>query len=206
TRTWAWRARGRTGPRGRGHATREALVAGRVGYRRSLLLADLADDAAGVAGREDAFGDVSRHHAAGADDRPGADPDPRAEDRRAADPAIRADLDRLAGLPAAAELGVHRVRRGVDLHRRAEQGEVPDPDPADVEHHAVEVEEDPLAQQDVRAVVAEERRLHPDAVAPRAAQGHQDPPALLLVRLARGIESPAEVARPASRRDELGVG
>ena len=36
---------------------------------------------------------------------------------------------------------------------------------AHVEHDAVEVEEHPFAELDVRAVVAEERRLHPDRVA-----------------------------------------
>src|SRR3712207_8745990 len=51
--------------------------------------------------------------------------------------------------------------RSVDLHRWTEEGVVPDPHAADVEHDAVEVEEHPLAELDVRAVVAEERRLHP---------------------------------------------
>ena len=70
---------------------------------------------------------------------------------------------------------------GVDLHRRAEEREVADRDRADVEHDAVEVEEDALAELDVRAVVAEERRLHPDAVAAAAEELLQDAPPLIRV-------------------------
>jgi hypothetical protein len=43
---------------------------------------------------------------------------------------------------------------GEDARRRAKERKVADAHRADVQHHAVEVEEDPLAQVDVRAVVA----------------------------------------------------
>jgi len=56
------------------------------------------------------------------------------------------------------------MRGRVDLDRRAEQGEIPDLHQAYVEDDAVEVEEDPFAQQDVRAVVTEEGRLNPNGL------------------------------------------
>ena len=85
------------------------------------------------------------------------------------------------GLPNScvrAQLGVHRMRGGVDLHGRAEQRVVADADLAHVEHDAVEVEEALAAEVDVRAVVAKERRLHPDIVAAGAEQLAQDAPPL----------------------------
>ena len=103
-------------------------------------------------------------------------------------------VDRLAELLFAAQLGFHRVRRGVDLHRGAEEREVADGDAADVEHDAVEVEEDALAEMDVRAVIAVERRLHPDRVAARAEEVRQDAAAQLGVAFAGGVEVAAEVA------------
>ena len=97
------------------------------------------------------------------------------------------------------------MERGVNLHRRPEQGVVADADRADVQHHAVEVEEHPLAELDVRAVIAEERRLHPDGVAALSEQSPQDAPALVLLRLARGIEVLTEVARPLASSNQLGI-
>src|SRR5688500_14351521 len=81
----------------------------------------------------------------------------------------------------------------VDLHRRPEQGEVADAHRTDVEHDAVEIEEYPLAELDVRPVYAIERRLHPDRIAARAEQGAQDATTFGLLRLARGIELLAEI-------------
>src|SRR6185369_6969651 len=60
------------------------------------LFPDFTDHAAGIARREHAFRNVSRHDTAGADHRAIADLDARQDDRPAADPDIRADLDRLA--------------------------------------------------------------------------------------------------------------
>ena len=88
----------------------------------------------------------------------------------------------------------HRVGRGVDLHRGAEEREVADGDAADVEHDAVEVEVDALAEMDVRAVIAVERRLHPDCVAARAEEVREDAAAQVGVAFGGGIEVAAEVA------------
>ena len=73
---------------------------------------------------------------------------------------------------------VHRVHRRIDLHRRTEQREAADAYAADIEHHAVEIEEHTLAELDVGAIVAEEWRLHPHAVAAPAEELAQDSPAL----------------------------
>src|SRR5947209_2010011 len=86
------------------------------------------------------------------------------------------------------------MRGGIDLHRRAEQREVADLDPADVEYDAVEVEEALLAEEDVAAIVAIKRRLHPDAIAARAHQLDQDATAQLDIGLAGGVEVPTQVA------------
>src|SRR5262245_14075258 len=124
---------------------------------RAHLFGDLPDDTAGIAGREDARGDIARDHAAGADDRARADPNSRAEDRRTADPHVRADLDRPAELLDSPQLRAPRVQGGVDLHGRAEEGVIPDLHIAYIQYDAVEVEVDPRPEPDVRAVVAEER-------------------------------------------------
>src|SRR5262249_35018388 len=55
---------------------------------------------------------------------------------------------------------------------------------------------------DVRAVVAEERRLHPDAVAPRAEQLLQNATPLPLVPLPGGGQGLADVPRPVPGADE----
>src|SRR5262245_22607298 len=138
------------------------------------LLRDLPDNPAWVPGSEHAVRDVPRDHAPGPDDRLRADIPAGADDRPAAHPHIGTDLDGLGELLPPAQVGVHRVRGGVDLHRRAEQREVTDLDQAHVEDHTVEVEEDPLAQQDVRAVVAEEWWLHPDRLPALAEKLLQD--------------------------------
>ena len=88
---------------------------------------------------------------------------------------------------------------GVDLDRRAEERVVADPDAAHVEHDAVEVEEHPLAELDVRAVVAEERRLHPHGVAALAEEAPAGCAAARPARLARGVECLAQIAGARSR-------
>jgi CHAT domain len=54
------------------------------------------------------------------------------------------------------------LSRQRDLHCRPEKTEAAYVHWTDVQHDAVEVEEHPLAQLDVRAIVAEKGRLHPD--------------------------------------------
>src|SRR5690606_17392734 len=119
--------------------------------------------------------------AAGADDGLRSDGHTRTEDRSAAHPHVGADGDRLAKLLRATKLSVHRMRGGVDLYRWPEEGEITDPDFAYIEHHAIEVEVDPLAEMDVAAVVAVERWLHPDSVAAAAKQFLQNLATQLLV-------------------------
>ena len=131
---------------------------------------------------------------------PGPDPDARQDERRAADPYVRSDFDGLAVLLTSPQLGVHRVHGREDLHARPEERVVADPHVADVEHDAVEVEEHPLAELDVRPVVAEERRLHPDRVAASAEQLAQDGPARVGLAFARGVQGLAQVAGASASR------
>src|SRR5688572_31838282 len=126
---------------------------------------DRANDATRIACGETVGRHIPRDDAAGADH--GAGPDPHAgEDECAApDPHVGANLDRLPVLLTPALLRVHRVERRQNLHAWAKERVITDAHEADVEDDAVEVEEHALAEIDVRAVVAEERRLHPDRVA-----------------------------------------
>ena len=126
-------------------------------------------------------------------------------DRAAAHPDVRSDVDRLAEFFAAPLLRVERVQRRVDLHRRSKQGEVADPHRTDVQDNAVEIEEHPLAELDIRTVVAIERRLHPHAVAALTEQVAQHAATFRLLRLARGVELLTEITRPGTRRQQLGI-
>src|SRR5262249_7661899 len=121
----------------------------------------------------------------------------------AADPNVRADGDGLAVLLLPPPLSVHRVGGGVNLDRRPEEREVADRYTAHVEDHTVEVEEDPLPQQDVRAVVAEERRLHPAALATGPEEFLQDAAAAFLVGVAGGVEILAQVPGALSGTDQF---
>src|SRR5690606_27614649 len=145
------------------------------------------------------------HHAAGADHGPVTDAHAGEDQRAAADPGILADLDRPAVFPAAALLRVQRMQRREDLHAGAEQREAADAHRADIEHHAVEVEEDALAEFDVGAVVAPEGRLHPDAVAAPAEQLAQDLPPRIGFRIGGGIQRAAEVAGIGAGGDEIRI-
>ena len=100
---------------------------------------------------------------------------------------------------------VHRMRGRVNLNCRAELRVFANSHLAHVEHDAVEVEEHPLPEQDVRAVVAEKRRLHPDCLTPGPEQVSQDTPPLVLLGLAGRIEGLAEVASPLTGWDEFRV-
>ena len=132
----------------------------------------------------------------------------RTPGRMMAPPPIHTSEPISTGLPnsvrrrRSASSGVHR---GVDLHGRSNEGVVTDADVAHVQDDAVEVEEDTFAQVDVRAVIAEERRLHPHRVPTGAEQVAEQAPALLLRRLACGIERLAQVAGAFAAGDELGI-
>src|SRR5690606_28674720 len=118
---------------------------------------------------------------------------------------VVADPDGLAILLAAAQLRLEWMQRGVDLHGGAEQREAADPHPADVQDDAIEVEEHPLTELDVRAVIAIERRLHPYGVAAGAEQRFEDAAALLYRILPAAIERLAQIAGPVACVDQLGV-
>src|SRR5258707_521550 len=77
-----------------------------------------------------------------------ADPHAGTDHGAATAPYVRPDLDRLGEPLSSAQLGVHRVGGRVNLHRRAEQGVVPDLDSAHVKDDAVEIEEHTLAKPD----------------------------------------------------------
>ncbi len=130
-----------------------------------------------------------------------ADGHPRTDDRGATDPDVRADRHGLGEFLPPAQFGVKRMRRRVNLDRRTKQRVVADADGTHVEDDAVEVEEDALAEKDVRAVVAEERRLHPDILAAGTEQRDQDPPPLILVAFARVRSGPdTDLERGSARR------
>src|SRR4051812_36520947 len=177
----------------------------RRAHGRERLFGNLANDAAGIAGREDAVRHVARDDAAGADHGAVADAHARQDDRAAADPHVGPDVDRLAEFLAAAQLRVERVHRRIDLHRRPEQRKAADTHAAHVEDDAVEVEEDALAKLDVCAVVAEEGRLHPHRLAAAAEQLAQEAPPFVLLPFARGVQVLAEIARALASRDQLEI-
>src|SRR3954468_13569614 len=97
-------------------------------------------------------------------------------------------MNRFAELFSPPLLRVERMQWGVELYRWTEQGEIADPDPADIEHDTVEIEEHPLAGLDVCSVVAIERRLHPYRVAALPKQVTQNAAAPLLLGLAHGVQ------------------
>lgn len=69
-----------------------------------------------------------------------------------------------AGMSWVTQGGIERVRRGIDLDGGGEERVVADLDLAHVQHDAVEIEEHSLAEQDIGAAIADERRLHPGRV------------------------------------------
>src|SRR5581483_5284453 len=121
------------------------------------------------------------------------------------EPAVGADGDRAAELEAAAALfGAQRVSGSEHLDGRAEKGAVADLDAGDVEDDAVEVEVDAAAEADVRAVVAEERRLDED-VALVAEELGDDAAALVRLALPGAVKGEEEVAGAVALGDEVGV-
>src|SRR6185503_20478684 len=114
----------------------------------------ISDNSTRIAGRENIFGNIARHDAAGTDHSARSNTDAGQDQRTAAHPHVGADLDRLAVLLLSAPGRVERMQRSEDLHARTEQRVVADAHFAYVEHDAVEVEEHPRAELDVRAVVA----------------------------------------------------
>ena len=89
---------------------------------------------------------------------------------------------------AAAEQGQELLRRAIpDLYGWPEQREIADSYRTHVQNDAVEIEEDPFAQFDIRSVVALERRLHPYTVASLTEQVADDAATSLMLGLACAI-------------------
>src|SRR5690625_6727075 len=80
------------------------------------------------------------------------------------------------------------MRRRIDLHRRREYRVVSDGNPRDVEHHAVEVEEDMLADFDVRPVITVERWLNPGRLSSLPEEACQNASALVLLSILQRIQ------------------
>src|SRR5690606_12609451 len=123
------------------------------------------------------------------------------------DPDVVPDGHRPPGFePRTALVRVHRMGRRIDVHPGTEQDVRADPHRRDIEDDTVEVEEDVVAEADVAAVVAEERRLDRRvraAVENELAQQRRPPFGLAA---AGGVVVAAQVARPPPLGDELGIG
>src|ERR1700754_404891 len=142
-----------------------SIAAGRGNRKACRISASVLDRwsrapcAGRVSGNRDARPDISRHHTAGPDHGAVADGDAGQDDGAAADPDIAADPHRAAEFEAFGPgFGVARVVGGVDLHRRSDLGAVADAYLDDVEDHAIEVQEHAIAEPDIVAEVAKERR------------------------------------------------
>src|SRR5882724_12873579 len=103
--------------------------------------------------------DIPRDHAAGPDHGPIADRHPGQDNGAAADPDVAADPHRAAEFEtAAACFGVAWMVGGVDLRGRSDLRAIADRHFDDIQDHAVEIQENPVAKVDVVAIVAKERR------------------------------------------------
>ncbi len=96
---------------------------------------------------------------AGADNRVVADDDAGKNDRATADPDVAADRDPPAKLETClAQLTLARMVGGIDLHRRADLGPLPISTSTTSSTTQLKFMNAPVAEPDVDAVVAEERR------------------------------------------------
>src|SRR5690348_12349810 len=123
----------------------------------------------------------------------------------AAHPDVRADVDGLAVFLRPAKRRVERMQRREDLDAGSEQGVVADADFAHVEDGAVEIEEHPGAEMDVRAVVAVEGRLHPHAVATGAEQFLEYAAPSALLRVLASVQRGAQRSRALARSREFRI-
>ena len=182
------------------------LSNGRLGYRRSVVRVDFLYDACGVPAHDDAVGHVRRDDGTGGDNRVVADSDTGIENRPPAEPDVVADGDGRTVLRAGSPLSrVDRVGGGVDVDTRSEVAVPADRYPTHVQHDAVEVRVEALANVDVVAVVAPERRFHVALVAERAEQVVQKraPPVAILD--GRSVVPPGEITRTLPVGHEFGV-
>ena len=105
------------------------------------LFCDFADNAAWVSCGKHALWNVPCHHASSPNHRSVPNTHARQNNCSAAYPNVRPDDYRSTELFSTALLGVEWMHRSVDLHRRAKEGEAADLHWTNVEHDAVEVEE-----------------------------------------------------------------
>src|SRR5690606_30497102 len=102
---------------------------------------------------------VTRHHAPGADQHIIANGHARQDDRPTTNPDVAPDADRPTELQARLALcRLARMIRGEYLHTGADLGPVTDGHRDHIQDHAIEIEEYALAQADIEAVIATERR------------------------------------------------
>src|SRR4051812_15035039 len=175
-------------------------------YVDAVAIADLADDAGGHACRDDAGGEVARHHSSCADNRVVADRDVRADDHATAEPDVVANADRLARFPPdPPRPGIYRMRRREQLDARRELTCGADRDRRAVEHEAVVVHERPGADGHTRAVFAAKRRPDEDAVAEVADQLVKDRVAHVLVGVQRAVVAVEELLCAGEIRGEIRV-
>src|SRR5712671_2054538 len=106
-----------------------------------------------------ACADVPRDHAAGPDHRAVTNRHAWQDNGATADPDVAADPHRTSEFePAAPRFGIPGMVGGVDLRRGSDLGAIADRDLDHIEDDAIEIQEHPVAEADVVAVVAKERR------------------------------------------------
>src|SRR5690348_3831775 len=108
----------------------------------------------GIAGNRHSRGDVSRDDASGADDGAICDRYARQDDGAAANPDVTPDPHGSTEFETApSDVRISRVVGRVDMHARADLTAIADDDADDVEKHAVEIDEDIVAEPDVVPVI-----------------------------------------------------
>jgi hypothetical protein len=100
---------------------------------------------------------------------------------------------------------LERVHGRKDLNGGPELGKLSDAHPADVQHDAVEVEEDTFTEFDVPSVIAVEGRLQPDGVPTFAKDLLQESTPDIALRFARRVKCLAEITGTIATGDKLRV-
>jgi hypothetical protein len=144
-----------------GHAVWDISLA-QLQRANPIRFADPADHTTRITRGEYFSRQVTGYYAAGTDHGAIANVDSRTKNRTAPHPHVAANFNWLAEFLLAAQGGIQRMRGGIDLHRRPKQCVVADPHLTDIEHDTIEIEENPIAEKDVLALVAEKRRQHPN--------------------------------------------
>lgn len=112
-----------------------------------------------IAGSGLARPDIPCHDTARPDHGPVADGDAGQDDGAATDPDVGADPHRAAEFETAGPCcGVARMVGRVDLDRGSDLGALADRDLNDIQDHAIEVQEHAIAEANIVAEVAKERR------------------------------------------------